>query len=132
MLASEKACLQLFWTKLSRTATLRRSKASIALFGDLYLVMSPLLATLRVGLIVLLTLQIMVQVTPSAAYVQVWVVPSPVEARWTSLYKTFKKTMKLVKNIRNQLYTKQKGWLNVKNSTSYMKSIKRKLNTRKI
>lgn len=47
----------------------------------LFLVKSPLLETLRVGLIVLLTFQIMVQTTPSAASAQAWVVPSPVEAQ---------------------------------------------------
>lgn len=52
--------------------------------------MSLLLATSQVGVIVLLTLQITIQATPSAAYVQVWVVQSPVETRWTSLYNTFK------------------------------------------
>lgn len=55
--------------------------------------MSLLLATSQVGVIVLLTLQITIQATPSAAYVKVWVVPSQVAARWTRFYKKFRKIM---------------------------------------
>lgn len=90
VLASQRGCRQLFLTKLSRTATLRRSKASIAL------VMSPLLLTLRVVLIVMLALQIMVRATPCAANVKAWVKPSQVKAQSSQ---DINKIMKLVKTI---------------------------------
>lgn len=90
MLASQRGYLQLFLTKLSRTPTLRRSKAS----KDL--VMSLVLLTLRVVLIVMLALQKMVRATPSAANVKAWVKPSQVKAQ--SL-QDINKIMKLVKKI---------------------------------
>lgn len=83
MLVSQSGCLQLSWTRQSKTVILRRSKASTELCDDHCLAMSPSQETLLAGLTVLLTSVTTVPAAPSEVSAQGLVLPYPLVAKWT-------------------------------------------------